>query len=59
MIRIKKLLADGVIVYSLLIGLFIILMATNNYFLSFVEKATEMEFNPLCFQEWILVLLRS
>ena len=59
MIRLKKLIADGVIIYSLFIGFFVILMTTNHYFLSFVEKASELEFNPLCFQEWILVLLRS
>lgn len=57
--KLKKLIADGVIVYSLFIGFFVILMTTNPYFLSFIEKATEMEFNPLCFREWILVLLRS
>lgn len=59
MSRIKKLIADGVIIYSLLIGFFVILMTTNPYFLSFIESASEMEFNPLRFREWILVLLRS
>lgn len=58
MTRLKKLISDGVIIYSLFIGFFVILMASNNYFLSFIEKAAEMELNPLRFEEWILVLLR-
>lgn len=59
MTRLKKIISDGVIINSLLIGSFVILMGTNNYFLSFIEKASEMELNPWCLQEWILVLLRS
>lgn len=52
-------MANAVIVYSLLIGLVVALMSTNDYFLSFIEKAAEMELNPLCFKEWLLVLLNS
>lgn len=59
MTRIKKLISDGLIVYSLFIGLVVVLMGTNSLFLSFLEKAAEMKLNPLCFHEWILVLLRS
>jgi len=58
MTRLKKIISDGLIINFLLIGSFVILLATNNYFLSFIEKAAEMELNPLCLQEWILVLLR-
>jgi hypothetical protein len=59
MTGLKKIISDGIIINSLLIGSFFILMSTNNYFLSFIEKAAEVELNPLCFQEWILVLLGS
>ncbi len=59
MTRIKTLISNAVIVYSMLIGLVVVLMATNDYFLSFIEKAAEMELNPLCFKGWLLVLLNS
>lgn len=57
MTRLKKIISDGVIIYSLFIGFFVILMTTNHYFLSFVEKAVELELNPLHLEEWILLLL--
>jgi hypothetical protein len=59
MTKLKTLISNAAIVYSMSIGLVVVLMSTNDYFLSFIEKAAEMELNPLCFKEWLLVLLNS
>ncbi len=57
MTQLKKIIFSGVIVDSLLFGGLVILLTTNSYILSFVERAVEIGFNPFRIQEWIWILV--
>ena len=53
----KKIVVNGMIFYSIIIGTLICLLVRNDFFLSFVENTVETHFNPLNIQDWIWMFL--
>lgn len=57
--RLKKIVLGGVVVYSLLIGSFVVLLATSDRFLFWLEKAAAIRIEPFNIKAWLWILLGS
>jgi hypothetical protein len=57
--RLKKIVLGGVVVYSLLIGSFVVLLATSDRFLFWLEKAVAIRIEPFDIKAWLWILLGS
>ena len=54
---IKKVVRNGMIIYSVIIGILVCLLLCNDFFLSFIENTIEARFNPLNIQDWIWMFI--
>ena len=54
---IKKLVWNGMIIYAIILGMLVCLLANNDFFLSFVENSVETCFDPLKIKDWIWMFI--
>jgi len=55
--KFKNIIHDGLVAYVVFGGFLTVLLSTNRFALSFLERAVEIGFNPLCINEWLWVLM--
>jgi hypothetical protein len=57
--KIRQFKIKSSIFYSLIIGFIVCFLANNCLFLSLVEKAVKIKFNPLQITDWMWIFMGS